>query len=233
MQPPYTIKFYDITDLIQEVKSSLKYNNHFSALILTFMLISECVNIEYPNKWFEKNAEDDEYLKKHFPKHYTNNGKYICKNHDKERFQMWVDDWENFHNYKKEIGEEEKKYLEHQKSHRKTEHGILPIVNGELLYQLRSSLVHTGSKDIDFNFKITDNGNKHLSNNKFILIIEEDSPYTIYVRSASIDSYNDCSLYINITELIKHYIYLIEKYIEKNKDKKFNIIKTLIPNEKL
>lgn len=146
---------------------------------------------------------------------------------------MWVDDWENFHNYKKDIGEEEKKYLEHQKAHRKTEHGILPVVNGELLYQLRSSLVHTGSKDINFNFKITDDGNKHLSNDKFTLIIEEYSPYIMYVRSASVGSYNDCDLNIHITGLIKHYIYLIEKYIEKNQDKEFNIIKTLIPNEKL
>lgn len=57
MQPPYITKFYDITDLIKEVKSSLKYNNHFSALILTSMLISECANIEYPDEWFEKNAK--------------------------------------------------------------------------------------------------------------------------------------------------------------------------------
>ena len=181
MQPPYITKFYDITDLIKEVKSSLKYNNHFSALILTFMLISECANIEYPDKWFEKNAKDDEYLKKHFPKHYTNNGKYICKNHDKERFQMWIDDWENFHNYKGEIGEKEKEYLEFQKTHRKTENGILPVMNGELLYQLRSSLIHTGYKDIDFTSKIRDEGNKNLSNNEFILIIEKNSPYIMYV----------------------------------------------------
>lgn len=86
---------YDINDLIKDAKLALKSGAYFSALSLSFALVSECANIKYPNAWFDKNANKDKYLKEHFSYKYNNEGKYDTKkykNHDKERFIMWIDD---------------------------------------------------------------------------------------------------------------------------------------------
>ena len=52
-----------IDDLIKDAKIALEAGAYFSSLMLTFALVSECAKIEYPDDWFEKNAEKDEYLK--------------------------------------------------------------------------------------------------------------------------------------------------------------------------
>ena len=112
---------YTILDLIDDAKTALQSGAYLSAMTLTFAIISECANIEYPDEWFNANAESDKYLQEKFPNYY-NNGRYYNKNHDRERFQMWIDDWENDHNCDESLKSEMNNYA---KKTKKTEkHGM-------------------------------------------------------------------------------------------------------------
>ena len=57
---------YTILDLIDDAKTALQSGAYLSAMSLTFAIISECANIEYPDEWFNANAESDKYLHEKF-----------------------------------------------------------------------------------------------------------------------------------------------------------------------
>lgn len=215
---------YTIKELINDARTALKAEAYFSALSLTFSIISECAKIEYSDKWFSENADTDEYLRANFPSHYKN-GKYNCPSHDKERFQMWIDDWENGHNCDIKIKEQMEEFAKKNEENRYTDNGLLPFVNGELLYQLRCVLFHEGSANIEFENikKISDEGNLAISQNNFVLAIEKNNEFNLYTKSiCSKDATGKASLEININSLVIHYLNLAERYFQdienKNKD---------------
>ena len=219
---------FTINDLISDAKLALESNAHFSALSLMFAIISECANVEYPDEWFNKYAENDEYLQKHFPSHYQN-GKYNCNNHDRERFQMWIDDWENTHNCNDEtLKQQMQEYKEWKDIQRISSNGLMPRENGELLYQLRCTLFHEASDNIEFhNYKkISDEGNRKISSDGFTLTLDAKNPMNIHSRGFYTTSSTGLStMNINVNGLIYHYLALAELYVERNKNKKFNNIK--------
>lgn len=222
------MSIFTINNLISDVKTALQSGAYFSALSLTFAIISECANVEYPDKWFEKNADTDTYLREHFPNHYNKNGKYNCSNHDRERFQMWIDDWENDHNCDEPLKLQMKDYVKWNEENRKSSNGLLPKENGELLYQLRCMLFHEASSDIEFynSKKISDIGNSKISSELFVLVLEDNNPLNLHSRgSYSTSSAGNSSMVINVNGLIYHYLSLVESYIKSNKDKKFSTIR--------
>lgn len=219
MESMFTIK-----DLISDAKTALEAGSYFSALSLTFAIIAECANIAYPDEWFDKNADTDEYLQKKFPSHYNKNGKYNCQNHDRERFQMWVDDWENDHNCDESLKSQMKEYTERINEERKTENGSLPITDGELLYQLRCSLFHNASSDIEFSNsnKISDECNSKILQENFALILDDcNLSNGVY----SVDSSGEMSMRPSVNYIISHYLNLVELFVENNRDKSFPTIK--------
>lgn len=221
---------FTINNLISDAKLALQSGAYFSALSLTFAIISECANIEYPDRWFNDNAEGDEYLQHHFPSHYKN-GKYCCKNHDRERFQMWIDDCENDHNCDEAIKPQMKNLNDKIEKSRETPNGIMPILNGELVYQLRCTILHEGSDNIEFQNpqKISDIGNSKVSLQMFALILDKDNPAHIYMDRYGTLSSGQASIDINVKGFIYKYLYIAEMYYERNKDQNFNTI-TIIDN---
>lgn len=219
---------FTIKNLISDVKIALQSGAYFSALSLTFAIISECANVEYPDEWFEKNADTDVYLREYFPNHYNKNGKYNCSNHDRERFQMWIDDWENDHNCDEPLKSQMQNYVKQNKENRKSSNGLLPIENGELLYQLRCTLFHEASSDIEFlnSKKISDIGNSRISSENFVLILDNENLSDFHLRgSCGTCSSGKSSIKINVNGFICYYLSLVELYIERNKNKTFNTIK--------
>ena len=53
-------KDYTLENMITDAKTALKSGASFSSLALAFALVSECAIIEYPDEWFDNNAETDE-----------------------------------------------------------------------------------------------------------------------------------------------------------------------------
>lgn len=199
-----------IDDLIKDAKIALEAGAYFSSLMLTFALVSECAKIEYSDDWFEKNAETDEYLKEHFPRNYKN-GKYNNKNHDKERFVMWIDDWSNSHNSSDKLEEDMIEYENKMEDLRNFNGTKMPWLNGELLYQLRCNLFHEGSVNIEFSNekKITDNGNAHIINKNFIFTLHSNNKLNIYFHNSFVrkdDSFveREAGMNINLNGLIHH-----------------------------
>ena len=219
-----------IDDLIKDAKIALEAGAYFSSLMLTFALVSECAKIEYPDDWFEKNAEADEYLKEHFHRNYKN-GKYNNKNHDKERFVMWIDDWSNSHNCKDaKLAEDMKEYEKQMENMRKLSDKKMPCINGELLYQLRCNLFHEGSINIEFSDekKITDNGNSRIQNKNIALKIDNSNKFDIHLHVFFIRKDNDreeSGMYININELIYSLLSMVKKYYNDHDNTLFNTIK--------
>lgn len=218
---------YTILDLIEDAKTALQAEAYLSAMALTFAIISECANIEYPDEWFDANAENDKYLKENFPNHYKN-GKYFNKNHDKERFQMWIDDWENDHNCDESLKSEMNEYMRKNEENRETRFGLMPEENGELLYQLRCSILHEASIDIEFcnQKKISDEGNAAIVPNLFTLVFDANNELNVHARGAySTSSDGKSSMSINVNGFVYHYLYLAELYHQRCQDKKFSVIK--------
>lgn len=227
---------YNINDLINDAKLALKSGAHFSALSLSFALVSECANVEYPDEWFDENADNDDYLKKHFSNKY-NNGKYNKgnKNHDKERFVMWIDDQNNSHNCSPQMKEAMKKYEQQRSEFRKCDNDLLlPELNGELLYQLRCELSHKASSYIEFNNekKISDEGNKRITNDGFILVLDDDKPFSKLPYITSEANAVSSKMKIGINKLILKLLRLVESYYNQNKEKKFNVI-CVLDNRKI
>ena len=218
---------YTILDLIDDAKTALQSGAYLSAMTLTFAIISQCANIEYPDEWFNANAESDKYLQEKFPNYY-NNGRYYNKNHDRERFQMWIDDWENDHNCDESLKSEMNNYAKKNEENRETRYGLMPEENGELLYQLRCSILHEASIDIDFRNqkKISDNGNAAIVPDLFTLVFDVNNELNIYARGAyGISSEGKSSMSINVNGFVYHYLYLAELYYQTHQNKKFSVIK--------
>lgn len=218
---------FTIENLISDARLALQSKAYFSSLLLTFSIISACANAEYPDEWFTKNANSDKYLQTHFKK-YFKTGTYQCPSHDKERFQMWVDDWENNHNCDNSLKSEMKDYILFCEENRQTPCGPLPRINGELLYQLRCALFHNGTSNIAFDNqnKISDQGNSAISPDMFILTLDSDNlEYSDLTVASSVNSLGKSSISINIGGLINHYLYLAELYCKKNPNKVFQTIR--------
>lgn len=224
---------YTILNLISDAKLALQSEAYFSALSLTFAIISECANMEYPDEWFDKNASTDEYMKEHFPNHYDKNGKYKCLSHDKERFQMWIDDWKNDHNCVEPLKSKMKRYKDNVEKSREFDSAPTPRVTGELLYRLRCTLFHEASSNIDFQ-KLTDIGNSTILPQEFTLVLDQN-PHPTFVSTTSkkdaciSDQSNNKSEYqsslnINISSIIEHCLSYAEKYYKDHKDKNFGTI---------
>ena len=217
---------YTVKNLIDDVKIALKAGAHFSALALSFTLVSECSKVEYPDEWFDKYAESDEYMCKQFPSYYKD-GKYIKKkNHDKERFIMWIDDWDNAHNCDESIKVQMKAHELNLLKNRQTEFGLSPYINGELLYQLRCHIFHEASNAIDFQSQlISDEGNKKISSDSFTLSIDNNNAFDIHITQISTTSSEDKStLEINVNGLVYHILDLVELYYERKNGIGFNTI---------
>ena len=213
---------YTLENLTEDVKTALKAGAHFSALALTFALVSECASITYPDEWFDKNADTDEYMKRQFPYLYKN-GRYTHPGgHDKERFIMWLDDWENSHNCDDSIKAKMEEYERNTSEFRKATYGISPHINGELLYQLRCSLFHEASNKIDFlsKRKISDEGNMNIDSTQFTLSLDKYNPYEVHMlESSSTWENGKSSMDISVNGLIYHLLNYIEIFWE-NIDKK-------------
>lgn len=222
------IQTFSIDDLISDAKLALNSGAYFSALALTLAIISACAKAKYPDEWFEKYADKDKYLQEHFPT-YFKNGKYSQKQHDKERFQMWIDDWENGHNCDGMAEQQMEDYARCAEEDRKCmdDKGNLtdkkmPIENGELIYQLRCAILHSASSEIEFQDpkKISDEGNSKVLPQNFTLTLDKNNQFDFYPRGgSSVSSYNGSSIDINVNGFVCHYLKLAELYAKNNKDK--------------
>ncbi len=220
-----------IPQLIDDAKRALKSNAIFSALALTLSLVAECSEIEYPDRWFSannsENPNNNEYMKDKFFYNYNLHGQYIAANrgHDRERFTMWIDDFYNNNNCDDSIKEAMEEYMEVSKDARQTEFGELPTLeSGELWYQIRCKLFHTGSNDINFS-RLNDEGNKKVK--EFIYIINSLNEFDTGGASVySIDNQQNSEMHIDIVTEISMLLNFVTIYYNKNKDTKtFNNIK--------
>ena len=192
-----------ILDLKNDAERALSIHSYFSALSLSFALVSECANKCYPDDWFVKYADSCIYLKEHFP-NYFKKGKYKNKNHDKERFIMWID---GLQKTDREYEDEEKKGF--------------PVINGELLYQFRCCLLHEGSANIDFKGKISDSNNQNI---RRFIIYDNSTLKNVYGTGIFINSNGNRIIEVNISGLVNFLLHLVEVYYKKNKGKNFNEI---------
>ena len=219
---------FTIENLIEDVKIAFKSGALFSALALTFALVSECANIEYTDEWFDENADTDEYMRKQFPYLYKN-GKYTHPSgHDKERFIMWYDDWYNAHNCDKSEIEQRKELEKVVSWHTRPESIPSPFLNGELLYQLRCTILHEASSNIEFQSrnKITDEGNKRIVSDKFTLTLDKYNPIGNYGLTSGVAGEDGpSSMNICIGGLIDHLLFYVEMYYRKKGSKHFKSIR--------
>lgn len=124
----------------------------------------------------------------------------------------------------------DKHLFEGYKDHdRKTSFGkILPYMNGEILYQLRCSMLHDVSSGLDYN-RITDKENKLSS---FVLIIVE---YNEFLPDSihSVNDQNEKEIDIYIEPLCHKICEAAKQYYEKNKDKFKGVIRVMDCNNLL
>lgn len=125
---------------------------------------------------------------------------------NKERYIKWFDEY---------IGQYEKPPV-------KSGATEMPYLSGEVVYQLRCSVLHQGTPNID-NSKIKD---ETCQIDHFTLVIERKKPFDIYVDSASISSmmYQEQSrpvrsYEVNIRRLCLIITSVTEGYYKENKDK--------------
>ncbi len=218
---------FSVKDLIKDAKKALESGAYFSALTLTFALVSECANVKYPDEWFEKNANADSYMRNQFPEYYKS-GKYDShKNHDRERFIMWYDDWYNAHNCCEAERKQREELERVLKEHAQLGSVPAPHLNGELLYQLRCTIFHEASSGIKFNApkKISDEGNGRLTSDGFILSLEkynENENYGLMGGSAGENS--PSVMNISLNGLICHLLYYVGIFYNRTDDNRFNTI---------
>lgn len=125
---------------------------------------------------------------------------------NKERYIKWFDEY---------IGQYEKSPI-------KSGETEMPYLSGEVVYQLRCSVLHQGTPNIDSN-NIKDETCKI---DHFTLVIEKKKPLDIYIDAASVSSMLHPkqskpvrSYEVNIRRLCLITISTVEKYYEKNEDK--------------
>ena len=232
--PPlkYVKRFLQIPELIEDAKRALRANALFSALSLSLSLAAECSKFKYPDEWFEEKADNDPYLMKQFPNYFDENGIYLhkkSKNHDKERFMMWFDDWNNSHNCSNDIKQEMIDFEEKNEEHRRNKDGsISPDINGEILYQIRCKLFHEGTNAIDFQNKIMDIGNHNIGDFNYVLTDASKPFLGIYGHSSSSSIQpGSSSMNIYLPELVNGLCYYVELYYSKNAPKSFNKIQVI------
>ncbi len=206
--------YLSIDNLVKDAKMALKSGALFSALALTFSLVAECAYIKYPDKWFEENADTDVYMKKLFPYNFSGKGKYVGKNHDKERFIMWYEDWYNAHNCKESERKAKEELEQILQEHIELGSVPTPHMNGELLYQLRCTLFHEASSQIDFSIKkkISDKGNSRIASNGFILTLEKNKPNENYGLACGVAGEDAPSIMnISVNGLVCHLLNFVER----------------------
>ncbi len=132
--------------------------------------------------------------------------KYDNSLKNKERYIKWFDEY---------IGQYEKPPV-------KSDETKMPYLSGEVIYQLRCSVLHQGTPNIDSS-KIKDEMCKI---DHFTLVIEKKKPFDIYIDTASVSSMMSPkklkptrNYEVNIRRLCLIIISTVEKYYEENKDK--------------
>lgn len=125
---------------------------------------------------------------------------------NKERYIKWFDEY---------IGQ-------YEKPPTKSGEMEMPYLSGEVVYQLRCSVLHQGTPNIDSK-KIID---KVCKIDHFVLVIEKKKPFDIYTDTASISSVlnleniNPIRNYeVNIRRLCLIITSTTKGYYEENKDK--------------
>lgn len=216
-----------IPQLIEDIRRAEKAGAYFSALSLSFALVSECANVKYPDEWFTENAQNDEYLIEHFPQYYKS-GKYSNKNHDRERFTMWFDDWSNAHGSSEANKSQMEEFARQEEEFRKSPNGIMPRVNGELLYQIRCCLLHEGSDDIEFhnNKKILDEGNKNITAFDFV-VTEYKELYPAGGESCCVGSSGNASISVDVQGLINTILHFVQLYYDRDMKNEHNAFNTI------
>lgn len=94
----------------------------------------------------------------------------------------------------------------------------MPYLSGEVIYQLRCSVLHQGNPNIDQN-QIDE---ERCKIDRFVLIVEKKKPYDIYADSISVEmspSSNIRKYEVNIRRLSKIITLVVEKYYRDNKEK--------------
>lgn len=110
---------------------------------------------------------------------------------------------------------------QYEKSPQKDENELsMPYLSGEVIYQLRCSVLHQGTPNID-KCRIQDESCKI---DNFSLIVEKQNPFNIYsdgasVSSNSIDSTNLRSYSLNVRRLCLIITNTVKNYYNENKDK--------------
>lgn len=109
----------------------------------------------------------------------------------------------------------------YEKSPQKDENELsMPYLSGEVIYQLRCSVLHQGTPNID-KCRIQDESCKI---DNFSLIVEKQNPFNIYSDGASvssnrIDSTNLRSYSLNVRRLCLIITSTVKNYYKENKDK--------------
>lgn len=219
MESAHLYGYASVSTLIADAERALKGGAYFSALSLTFSLVSFAANVRYPDTWFTDHADHDEYMLRAFPKYFTADGSYKrkkSKGHDKERFVMWYDDWSNDHNCDPALKDDIQVYHRKLEEKRKVGTAEMPELDGELLYQIRCCLFHESSNNVQF-FRLSDAGNQHVSDFMFLI-----SPYSLVktgpmiMKSVSSDTSDyknyDGSLIIDVQLLVRHLLHLVKQF---------------------
>lgn len=110
---------------------------------------------------------------------------------------------------------------QYEKSPKKDENEqSMPYLSGEVIYQLRCSVLHQGNPNID-KCRIQDESCKI---DNFSLIVGKQNPFNIYSDAASVlsncaDSINSRSYSLNVRRLCLIITSTVKNYYEENKDK--------------
>lgn len=121
---------------------------------------------------------------------------------NKERYTKWYDDY---------IGM-------YEKSPTLSGETETPYLNGEVIYQLRCSVLHQGTPNV-IKDKVTD---EHCAVDHFTLVVEKKKPFDIYADASSVVEHNGektRSYRVNIRRLCLIITATASNYYKKNKDK--------------
>ena len=192
----------NILDLIEDIKRAMKADAWFSALSLTFALVSKCGKVQYNNS--------DSYNFIHWVDDYITKDNSVCwekrPNKNGKMTKKVSHQVRNYNNSKQELDISE------------------PYMNGELLYQLRCALLHGASDNVKFNELSHCKPNTNIKSYNFHYQIS-----TQYIEmgwsniQSSVDCYDNYSMTVPIDGLIWPIILSVEEYYNNNQDK-FNKI---------
>ena len=190
-----------IPELVADARRALEANAQFSALSVTLGIVDECATVEW-----EKRTGKKPQLKE-----------------NQKSFAQWVDMWESAENCDENIKNNMVSYEKQCKNSRKTDNGMLPKLNGELLYKIRCSILHAMSSNIDFkNIGLSDDANRHIE--EFLFITSKPIKGMMGDALTSCDKNKHNTLCIDVQQLTEKLLYLIEVYYKKADSKRFNTI---------